>query len=210
MGTVVSVFQNGRCWRGVRMTSWSPQQDAALKGNFRAHHGHTCGRKRSPEYSAWTSMVSRCRYAGRPGSENYRGRGISVCPEWQFGNGVLNAFECFLRDVGCRPSSKHSIDRIDNEGNYEPDNVRWSTRSEQNRNKRNIRLFDVFGDPLCLKDLHRQVGRAPYQTCVSRISLGWKIEDALFTPPGSQRGDWHPDCKMPDLDFGDPKPVVVS
>lgn len=95
-------------------------------------HGHTRQRKVTPLYRAWTNMRTRC---GNPKSSHYPdygGRGISVCPQWE-------SFETFASDVGARPSQKHSLDRINTNGNYEPNNVRWATQKEQCRNKRTSR-----------------------------------------------------------------------
>lgn len=88
---------------------------------------------RSPEYRTWTNMKSRCFNPRLKRYKDYGGRGITVCPEW------ADSFEQFYKDMGDRPSPRHSIDRIDVNGNYEPDNCRWATLSQQNRNKRNSR-----------------------------------------------------------------------
>jgi hypothetical protein len=75
-------------------------------------------------------MIYRCTNDNFPQWKDYGGRGIRVCNQWRY------SFTTFLRDVGPRPSAKHSIDRINNDGNYEPGNVKWSTKKEQNSNQR--------------------------------------------------------------------------
>ena len=83
------------------------------------------------EYRAWKGMKTRCTNPKEPGWKYYGGRGIRVCDRW------LNSFEAFLADVGPRPSPQHSIDRYpDNDGNYEPSNVRRATQAEQSQNRR--------------------------------------------------------------------------
>ena len=91
-------------------------------------HGESNRGNPTPEYAAWAAMKQRCTNRNAPPFIHYGARGISVCERW------MNSFEAFLADVGRRPSPKHSIDRIDNDGDYEPGNVRWATRKEQRAN----------------------------------------------------------------------------
>jgi hypothetical protein len=106
----------------------------ATEVQSRIKHGHSCSRLypkgMSKEYAAWANMIQRCTNSNRTGWSDYGGRGIQVCDEW------LEDFEAFFRHVGLAPSAAHSIDRIDNNGNYEPDNVQWSTQKWQCSNQR--------------------------------------------------------------------------
>ncbi len=93
-------------------------------------HGENLRGKMTPEYRAWQSMKQRCSNPRHRGYKNYGGRGIAVARVW------LDSFQTFLASIGRRPTTGHSIDRIDNDGNYEPGNVRWATRSQQRQNMR--------------------------------------------------------------------------
>ena len=93
-------------------------------------HGYAKHDKESKEYRAWMAMNARCYNPNYSQYHDYGGRGITVCDKWRY------SFPAFFEDVGPAPSSKYSIDRKDNDGNYTPDNVKWSTHSEQMRNRR--------------------------------------------------------------------------
>lgn len=93
-------------------------------------HGHTIGGKKTKIYQAWKNMRNRCSDPKLPAWSNYGGRGIKVCDAWR------DSFETFYADVGDPPGPSYSIDRINNDGNYEPGNVRWANRSQQNKNTR--------------------------------------------------------------------------
>jgi hypothetical protein len=109
-------------------------------GQWRIIHGDTRNYERTPEFTAWASMFQRCENENNPAFKYYGGRGIKICDRWRLGDGSMNGFECFLADVGRRPSPELSIDRYpNNDGPYEPGNVRWATKLEQTNNKRDNR-----------------------------------------------------------------------
>ena len=105
----------------------------------------------SMEYESWSRMKNRCNNVYSKDFEMYGGRGIKVCERW-------NKFENFYADMGARPSPKHSLERIDNDGNYEPDNCKWATIEEQNNNKRNNALFFYNGRYLTVGEGTRLLG----------------------------------------------------
>ena len=112
-------------------------------------HGHASNRGATPEYSCWLQMRQRCKNPRSPEYANYGGRGIAVCAEWDA------SFESFFSQVGARPSKAHTLDRINNNGNYEQANIRWATRAEQQLNRRvclGIRRVDADGreEPISL------------------------------------------------------------
>lgn len=107
------------------------------QSNKKRTHGKS-GKNITGEYRCWKGMNSRCFNSNATGYKNYGGRGISVCSRWRY------SFEKFLEDMKKRPSIHLSIDRINNDGDYEPGNCRWTTRSEQMKNTR-LRKRDLNG-----------------------------------------------------------------
>jgi hypothetical protein len=122
------------------------------------------------ERRALLSIIQRCCNPNHKAYDRYGGRGITVCKEWK------NSFDSFFSYVGPRPSPVHSIDRWpDNDGNYEPGNVRWANRSEQNRNKRDNVWIDHKGERRLLIEVAEEAG-IPYYIAMQRRDAKWPDE----------------------------------
>jgi hypothetical protein len=131
------------------------------------------GAWRLAEYPIWYQMIARCERKHRA-FKNYGGRGIKVCRKWR------DSFWVFLEDMGPRPNGME-LDRIDNNGNYEPTNCRWTTIVQQANNRRNNRLFTANGETRSLKEWSSILG-IQYSTLQLRISRGMPLEQALNQP----------------------------
>jgi hypothetical protein len=130
-----------------------------------------------PEYKVWYSLISRCHNQHDKDWRNYGGRGIAVCERWRV------SFDLFLRDMGLRPTDSHQINRINNDGNYEPSNCEWTDRQKQNRNKRTNRIILFNNKNLCLKEWEEITG-IPSRIIRYRLDkLRWSVEKTLTTPP---------------------------
>lgn len=149
VGLTPYVHKDGRRW-DCECACECGGRTVASKANLRKGHSQSCGclqrektgaLRRShglsslPLHQNWRTMIARCHNPKHPQYANYGGRGISVCARWR------ESFENFSADMGQKPSPDHSLDRKDNDGNYEPGNVRWTTRTEQMLNTRRSIAF---------------------------------------------------------------------
>lgn len=140
-------------------------------------HGHARRGQQSPEFRTWISMRKRCNEPNRPYWKHYGGRGIRVCARWN------ESFEHFLEDMGPKPSPKHSIDRIDVNGHYEPGNCRWVTHKEQCGNTRRTSMLTVNGITKSRIEWCKEYGIA-WHTIRNRLKQGWTPEQAIAKPVG--------------------------
>lgn len=137
------------------------------------------GLRYTTEYKAWNSMMGRCYYEKGKSYHRYGGRGIEVCKQWR------TSPKTFVADMGKKPSPKHSLDRRDNDGNYTPDNCRWSTPKRQQRNTSNLKYF-YKGTRRTVSNLARfsQVTR---RTISRRLKQGWTVIEAVETNSQQRR-----------------------
>ena len=133
-------------------------------------HGHT--NPETPTYASWYNMRQRCEKPNAVGYHLWGGRGIKVCERWQ-------DFRNFLTDMGEKPKGK-TLDRIDNDGNYEPGNCRWATYHEQLQNTRLTRRLTFNGETKTLYDWSKTLG-IKCKTLSSRFERGWSPEEILRT-----------------------------
>lgn len=129
------------------------QKELAAKNLGDAVRKH--GQCATVEYRRWLRMKARCDNPRNPAYAAYGGRGITVCQRW------MDSYEAFIEDVGERPSPLHSIDRIDNDRGYEPNNVRWATRREQANNRRSNVRITYNGETKTLAAWAREIGITP-------------------------------------------------
>lgn len=132
--------------------------------------------KKCPEYIAWIDMKARCLNPKSPAYGYYGRRGVNICPQW------INDFKAFFGNVGLRPNQKYSLDRINNNGNYEPGNVRWATRLDQANNTRYNRILIFNGKTQSMAQWSRELALSS-NTILWRLNHGWSIEKTLSMPP---------------------------
>ena len=137
-----------------------------------------------PEYRIWEGIKSRCLNKNHPSWKWYGGKGISICEEW------MHDFHAFLRHIGPRPSMKHSVDRIDNTGHYEPGNVRWVLPIVQHNNVSSNVIISFNGKSMTISEWARHLG-------IKKVTLGtrlttyeWEPERALTTPVQKRNRDY--------------------
>lgn len=138
-------------------------------------HGATVNRVVSKEYTVWVTMIQRCTNPKNQKYRRYGARGITVCERWR------HSFENFLADMGKKPAPDYSIERKDNNAGYSPENCKWASAAEQNRNySRNVRMT-FQGKTMCLTDwaIHKNLTST---MLMCRLRRGWSIERTLSTP----------------------------
>jgi hypothetical protein len=138
-------------------------------------HGHYIYGKESQMHSRWKAMILRCHDAKNQSYDNYGKRGISVCDRWR------ESFDAFASDMGPQPSEQHSLDRIDNDGPYTPENCRWATRKEQAANRRTCRLIEFEGEFVPVIVAARTIGLT-HAVVWQRLANGWSDYDAIYRP----------------------------
>lgn len=151
------------------------KETRAYKGSPRDGARTTHNLSGAPEYHVWVSIKQRCLNSKEPGFRFYGGRGIKVCERWM-------RFEHFYADMGPRPSPELSIDRINNDGDYEPGNCRWATSKQQKRNQRRNRIVTHDGRQMTIAEACELTGMT-HALVSERLKRGWSTERALSAPP---------------------------
>jgi len=122
-------------------------------------HGHAIPGNHTSEFNTWMNIKDRCFNPKNSHYHSYGGRGIKVCPRW------LDSFSNFLEDMGLKPTPSHSIDRENNDGDYEPSNCRWATTYQQVRNRQNNRWVRYNGENLIISDWARRFNTTTAKIC---------------------------------------------
>ncbi len=132
------------------------------------------------EYNSHRGMLERCYNPNHSHYKHYGARGIIVCDRWR------HSFKNFYADMGDKPGPDYSLDRIDNDGPYSPENCRWATSRQQGTNKSNSRSLTYDGKTMPMSEWSREAG-IHIMTLYHRLERGWSVEQALTTPPGKRR-----------------------
>lgn len=148
-------------------------ESARVAGEKQRTHGHTSKerKKSASEYHAWSSMKTRCLNPNVHNYKRYGARGITVCERWA-------DFQNFYADMGPKPSSKHSLERLDTNGNYEPKNCVWADAFQQASTRTNVRSIEAFGKIMTAAAWSRETG-IPATVIRNRLDSGWDVEKAL-------------------------------
>lgn len=170
-GSRVSVF-------GSSLTTGNTSSCGCASRESTAKRNQSHGMSRTRTYRIWQAMLNRCRNPNMAMYPRYGGRGIRVCSRWE-------SFENFYADMGECPKGM-SIDRINNDANYEPGNCRWANRRIQSRNKSSNRIISYGGRRLCLTDWAKSLSMD--QASLAERIEKWGVARALTTPKGRSHG----------------------
>jgi len=147
-------------------------------------HGQARAGKHTKEYWIWMQMRKRCSDPKQEHFHLYGGRGITVCDRW------LSSFENFIADLGPRPTPKHSIERVDSNGTYEPGNCRWATPKEQANNTSRNKFIEWNGQRKTAAQWAEELG-VNSELILYRLENGWTVEEAFFTKKFGLRKKTH-------------------
>jgi len=159
---------------------WSVERALKTKPVYRLtvprkiKHGETIGGRSGSEYQTWKQIRQRCSNPANTNFSEYGARGIKVCARW-------SSFKLFLKDMKRKPTPKHSLDRINPNGNYSPENCRWTTIEVQQRNRRNTVLLTLRGVTMGLQNWSEHLGLSAGAVS-ARLQRGWSTERALTEP----------------------------
>lgn len=144
------------------------------------------GKDRGPLYVTWSDIRRRCYTPSAINFQHYGGRGIKMCDRWKDGESGMTGYECFVADMGPKPSRRHTVERKDTNGDYGPSNCEWATRDAQARNKRNNRWVVFGGQRMIITDAIKASGIPPW-TVHERLAAGWSEDRALTQPVRKRR-----------------------
>ena len=165
---------------GIHLKGCKTLSCGCLKLEYSAKRLTTHGKSKTAEYSTWTRMVDRCTNPNNPNWDRYGGRGIKISDEWR------HDFELFLADMGMRPTSEHSIDRINNDGDYTKENCRWATKKEQSRNTSRNRMVIVDGKSISLAEASDVLG-LHYSNAKWRLNTHGTLTNDETRPPFGEK-----------------------
>lgn len=175
----MTISKSAQLAKQTKSAGWSERmkKKAAAMGDRSTTHGQST----ASEYSTWGGIKTRCLNPNSVHYKFYVGRGITICNRWR------DSFEAFLDDVGKRPFPRAQLDRINNDGNYEPGNCRWTTAKVNIHNSRRVLRIEIDGETKSLTEwlAFYKLGESTYK---QRKRRGYTIVEALTTPVG----DWLP------------------
>lgn len=158
---------------GTKLRNGSSKSCGCYSHELAANRIRTHGACKDKAYSIWTAIKGRCFNANHSSYYNYGARGITMCDEWRY------SYQAFSDYVGEPPSAKHTIERLDNSRGYEPGNVKWATRKEQNRNTRVSRMVTFNGQTMCIGAWSEQTGISYDKLWWRIVKAGWPLERAF-------------------------------